>query len=450
MNQLTEDYLVFQANGGPQRAEASWRATQRLRALFGVEHLARPVYLDRHQVEELDRDLPALYRLLDELPDRLCGGDLASFARLCGATPAQVDAVLATAHPTGWPVGRADLLHTGDGFVAIEMNMAAVGGVDTGELCQAMTAIPDVGEFVAARDLTFTDPGSAFREVLRAELDRIGLGADARIAVVCAPGESPRTRGVFELLALLLEEDGYHAVAGGLDELSYPGGEVHVAGVRVDVVLRFFLLDLVGGEAGDRFVTPLLDACRHDQVVLLAPFSADLAGGKRAFALPWHREHAGDFTSAERELVARFTPWSHVLTEQISTVDGQLVDALEHCAAERPRLVLKGGMSQSGQDVVMGRDLTDGQWRAAVLDGLRRQSVVQRLVEAPAEPFVEGWPPVAAERTVNWGVYVIGERYAGVMARGALSGRSGIVSYDSGALLGCSFEERRTATGAVS
>lgn len=441
---MTEDYLAFQSNGGPERAEASWRAAQRLRALFGVEHLARPVYLDREQIAELDRDLPALHRLLNDLPARLCDGDLASFARLCGATPAQVDAVLATSHPTGWPLARADLLHTDDRFVAIETNLAAVGGTETGELCRAMTAIPEIGEFVAARDLTFTDPGIAFREVLRAEADRIGRGTEAGIAVVCAPEDPPRTRAVFELLALLLEEDGYTAVACSLDELSYQGAEVRANGARVDLVLRFFFLDRVGGQGEDSLIAPLLDACRREQVVLLAPFSADLVGGKRAFALPWHSEFAGDFTAEERELVARLTPWSHVLRDRISTADGVLVDALEHCVAERPRLVLKGGMSQAGHDIVMGRDLTDAQWRAAVSDGLRRRSVVQQLVEAPPEPFVEGWPRTVAERTVNWGVYVIGGRYAGVMARGALAGRAGIISYESGALLGCSFEERRT------
>lgn len=453
MNRLTRDHLEFVAGRGAERAEESWHAAARLRDLFGVEHLSRPVYLDAEQVTALERDLPALQRLVDELPARLCDGDMASFAKLCGATPAQVDAVLATRHPATWPVARADLFLGENGFTAFETNMAAVGGVEIGELCRAMLSIPEIGDFVSARQLTFTAPWGSFLEALDAEADRIGAGHEARIAVVTAPGDSPKTRAVFEMLAVLLEDSGYQAVACGLDELSYSGNKVRAEGLQVDLVLRYFFLDQVGGPA-QACLEPLLEACRRDEVVLLAPFAADLVGSKRAFALPWHREWSGYFTEAERELVARLTPWSHVLRSRLSTEEDELVDTAEYCASNRAGLVLKGGMSQGGSDVVMGRDLTDGQWRAAVADGLRRGSVVQRLVIPEPENFTEGWPRSVVQRVINWGVYVIGGHYAGVMARGALADRSGIVSYDSGALLGCCFEEEtgghRDTTGRTS
>jgi hypothetical protein len=440
VNSLTDRYLDAFAHADPGRWHTAVHAIERL---FGPAHLTRPVFLESGQVDAFAAEIPALLDLLTDLPNRLDGGDLAAFARRCGASARQTEAALRTQSVPPYPVARADIFATADGYRVLEVNTCGVGGTETGELCQAMLSVPVVSDFVAREGLGYTDPFPELCRVLRAEAERVHAPSSPRVALVNWPGESRGTRDTFRLVSILLGDAGFDCTACDVSGLSYRDGQVLADGRPLDIVCRFFFTDTIDSDDNWPIAAPLLAACEAGRVSVLAPFAADLYGSKRALALLW--ENLDLFTVTERSVVTRRVPWTHVLRPRIDSMAGDSVDALTYCLEHREDLVVKPGMAQGGAGVVRGELVSAPNWERTVRQGIDMAAVVQHRVVPVTEPFHEGFPPEPVSRVVNWGVYAIGGRYAGVFARAAEAGRRGIVSYDTGAHLGCCFEQR-TAT----
>ncbi len=154
--------------------------------------------------------------------------------------------------------------------------------------------------------------------------------------------------------------------------------------------------------------------------------SSKLTMGLLSEGRPW-------MTAAERDLVARYLPWTRVLTERKTTWEGRIVDLVPFAVEHKDELVLKEGLGMSGKQVIIGKDATVAEWEAAVgrAAGMGT-SVVQRYVEPRGcrlamvadgvdEPYEAVVAPVL-------GPLLFGGRPAGLFARFFGDGRGGVVS----------------------
>ena len=87
-----------------------------LRIHEGATVFLRPGFLTAADQSSLDRDIPALYRLMLSVPDRLFGGDPSPLCDMIGLNPFQREAVLATWWDQDVQLGRADLMRDETGF----------------------------------------------------------------------------------------------------------------------------------------------------------------------------------------------------------------------------------------------------------------------------------------------------------------------------------------------
>lgn len=154
--------------------------------------------------------------------------------------------------------------------------------------------------------------------------------------------------------------------------------------------------------------------------LLLSTRTAALADDKTAIA--WLSEGRPWMSTAEHDLVRRHLPWTRIVAEGATTVDGERVDLCDHLERAREELVLKGVRGMQGTQVYVGREQEPSRWRALIDEALTgATTIAQRYVEPERttcwiSPADDSEPePVTVAPVLS--PFVVGNRPAGVWAR---------------------------------
>ena len=139
-----------------------------------------------------------------------------------------------------------------------------------------------------------------------------------------------------------------------------------------------------------------LEATLSRRAAVVNPFGAVLPQNKRAMAFMW--EHLADFSPPAREIVRRHVPES----ARLETLPP------DRLAEEREGWVIKSDYGAEGDEVVVGRLVTDEVWRAALAHAKQGRWIAQRYFQARTG---------SAGEAANLGVYLIGGEAAGIYAR---------------------------------
>lgn len=166
----------------------------------------------------------------------------------------------------------------------------------------------------------------------------------------------------------------------------YDGRTLMVGGRPVTLIYKRVLIDeLVTREGLD---SPVVRAVRDGAVCMVNPFRCKLLHKKASLAVVSDERQAGLLTEAQRAAVAAHVPWTRVVEERRTTVDGAAIDLVPWIAANRERLVLKPNDEYGGKGIVLGWTVDDAEWAAALRTALAEPYIVQQRVAIPSEP----WP----------------------------------------------------------
>lgn len=205
-------------------------------------------------------------------------------------------------------------------------------------------------------------------------------------------------------------EAGFAVVHGGPRNLHIDtGGRVRLLGEPVDVILRHYKTDWWGERRRMWYhapfildpepldvLAPLLDADARGTVAVVNPFGAMPTQSKKALAYMW--EHLERFSPAARETVRRYVPMTRRLEDDFEA----------RYLNDRSRWVLKSDFGCEGEEVVVGRLVTQEQWRLTLKRVIPERWVVQEFFEI--QPLEDGSLP-------NFGVYTIAGKPAGLYTR---------------------------------
>jgi hypothetical protein len=390
--------------------------------------VGRPAFLDADARTDLERDLVALQSLLLSLPYRLHGGDAGAMCDALGMSPFARMAIEETWRDNAVLLSRTDLMRTTDGFRVLEYNLhSSLGGVDSGPWHRAYLDLPLFADFASAHDLTYVDPIDGVGRALHAAARQRGLPAYPTVAVVDWPSTYPRFANRLDRLARLLATRGFDAFACHAGELSTRDRKLYARGRRVDILYRIFLVEQVS--SAPALLGPVLSAHRAGTVLLAMSFLAELIGNKGTLAMLRDPAHAGDFSDAERATVERLVPWT-------ALVGDPPPDELP-----QDELVLKPVGGWSGRGVTPGWTVDRGTWLDHLAKAAGGPWVLQRRVRARPEPVPE--PSVAglelSTMDFNWGAFLAGDQYDGMMVRAVRSGTEAIISTAHGASIGGCF-----------
>ena len=352
----------------------------------------------------------ALARVGEQLAavyDEVCAivaDDPALLEEFFGLTPVQ-RALWLTSQPLWHGIARADVFVTAEGFAVTELN----SDTPTGE-----PEAVELGRLAAQDHPGLVDPNAGLRErfVTMAEALTAAL-VDApypRAAGIVYPTEFTEDLSLVRLYRKWLTEAGWEVVLGSPYNLGRDDeGRATLFDRPVSLLVRHYKTDWWTERSSawsDETIpdaAPLTEALEaalgasvERKTAVLNPFGAVVPQNKRAMALMW--EHVHRFSPASQSVIERIVPFSSRL-ESLHA---------EQVRVQREQWVLKSDFGAEGDEVVIGRAVTQEEWERCL--GLARPGrwIAQRYFEAESGPDGE---------TVNYGVFVVAGEAAGLYVR---------------------------------
>jgi hypothetical protein len=354
-----------------------------------------PVVLGPDEAEALATSAESVVAALNELV-RLACAEPELLDRL-GLTPFQRIMWHASA-PHWHGIARADAFFT-------------TGPADSVQICEVNSDTPSgeaeaviLGRLAAARGLR--DPNAGLLARLAALVERV---APRKGTVgLLYPTELTEDLSMIALYRELFAARGWRVALGSPYNLApAPGGRLALLGEPVDVLVRHYKTDWWGerepvwrGEPPPNDPDPLdgplgliAAAALDGSCAVVNPLAAVATQNKRALALLW--EEIERLPAWAAEAVRRHVPF----TARLETLPVERLD--------REAWVLKSDYGCEGDEVLLGAELDDSEWREALAEAVPGRWVAQRrFVPRPGRAAV-----------VNHGVYVVAGQAAGLLTR---------------------------------
>jgi uncharacterized circularly permuted ATP-grasp superfamily protein len=210
------------------------------------------------------------------------------------------------------------------------------------------------------------------------------------------------TQSEFRLYRDYFGSVGLQCVIGDPREVEYRGGALYAEGVKIDLIYKRVLINELVAEGG--LDHPMVRAVRDGAVCMTNPFRCKILHKKASLAVLSDERNAYLFSSAERAVIHEHVPWTRLVEERRTTGhEGEIVDLVPFIAENREQLVLKPNDDYGGAGVVLGWEVDDAAWAAALAKAVERPHIVQQRIGLPSEVFpslVDG-QVVFADRIVD-------------------------------------------------
>jgi len=362
-----------------------------------------PVVLPAARWRALARVGEQLAAVYDEVC-AIAADDPALLEEFFGLTPVQ-RALWLTSQPLWHGIARADVFVTAEGYAVTELN----SDTPTGE-----PEAVELGRLAAEDHPGLSDPNAGLRErfvtMAEALTDALVDAPYPRAAGIVYPTEFTEDLSLVRLYRKWLTEAGWEVVLGspynlGRDE----AGRATLFDRPVSLLVRHYKTDWwterssAWSDEAIPDAAPLTEALEaalgasvERKTTVLNPFGAVLPQNKRAMALMW--EHVHRFSPASQSVIERVVPFSSRL-ESLHP---------EQVRVQREQWVLKSDYGAEGDEVVIGRAVTQAEWERCLALARPGRWIAQRYFEAERGDGGE---------TVNYGVFVVAGEAAGLYVR---------------------------------
>lgn len=342
--------------------------------------------------------------VLDEL-GRLVDGDEALLDTFFAMTPTQKLMWQASA-PLWHAFARADVFVRSDGTpVVCEVNCDTPSG-----LAEALCLSQLSGQSGTA------DPNASLAAAWRGVIDRFAARApvpdgERSVAAIVYPTELGEDLTLISLYRRWCEAAGHEVVVGSPYNLvARTDGGVSMFGRPCRLIIRHYKTDWWGERLPiwddeepypdpDPLARPLSALLRAELsglVSIVNPFGAVLPQNKRAFAFCW--EELPRFSPEAQEVIRTTIPY----TVRLESADDSAL------RADRTAWVLKSDYGCEGEEVIIGRQVSDAIWSASLDHAVPERWVAQRYFDGRSDD--SGW-------NANYGVFLAGGLAAGVYTR---------------------------------
>ena len=314
--------------------------------------------------------------------------------------------------PTGFrdasPVSRLDAFFVAEsgGLRFTEYNAETpAGGAYNDVLTEVFYGLPVMRSFLRHWDVR---PLPARHNVLHALMDAFEQwsGRRARPSISIVDWSDVPTQSEFALFKDYFQRQGFACEIIDPGEVTYDGGTLRGPSGKIELIYKRVLLhELVERGGMDH---PILRAFRDGAVCLVNPPACKVLHKKASLAVLHDERNAQLFDPDEREAIALSIPWTRVVEDRRTTHEGCDVDLLAFTAEHREQLVLKPNDDYGGKGIVLGWEVDDDAWSAAIRTALREPYIVQQRIALPKESypsFVDG-RVVFADRMVDTAPYV--------------------------------------------
>jgi hypothetical protein len=210
-------------------------------------------------------------------------------------------------------------------------------------------------------------------------------GGRTRPRIAIADWNDVPTLAEFELFRIYFGSIGIEAVIVDPRGMEYRGGKLYAGGGPVDLIYKRVLInELIEREGLEH---PMVRAVRDRAVCMVNPFRCKLLHKKSSLAVLSDERNAVLFSAQDRAAIADLIPWTRLVEERKTQLDGKAIDLVPFIAGQRNQLVLKPNDDYGGAGVVLGWTVSDDEWKDALTRALREPYIVQRRVTIPSEAY---------------------------------------------------------------
>jgi glutathionylspermidine synthase len=369
---------------------------------------AEPVLLSAGEWSGLCHAAEAMAAVHNELC-LLCQREPELLDELFGLSPYQKLMWLSSA-PSWHGIARADAFLTPSGISVCELNCDTPSGEAEAVLLGALAAPEhpdhhDPSRLLAPRVCQMIEAlAKGLARPCARPPDRLSVG-------ILYPTELTEDLSMVLLYQQWFEERGMRVTLGSPFNLGTgPGGTVTVLETPCDVILRHYKTDWWGEREpvwateapfpdDEPLAAPLgilLAGVLQRRCVVVNPLGSVLPQNKRSMALLWER--IDRFPAWAREAIRAYLPY----TVRLETADHAVL------LKDKDDWVLKSDYGCEGDEVVLGREATEAEFRDALTSAVPGRWIAQRYFQACVDP--QGMTP-------NHGVYLVAGQAAGVLTR---------------------------------
>ncbi|HEX7086692.1 MAG TPA: hypothetical protein VF198_10035 [Vicinamibacterales bacterium] len=389
----------------------------------------RPFFLDERQAAAARRVGEAVARLGERVAASV---DVPEVLDVLAVTDAERALAALDAGPgPASTASRLDAFVLDDHLVCAEYNAESPAGLGYAErLGEVFQELDVTARFREAFDVS---PPRLMRPMLETLLETYrewgGTASPPVVAIVDFRGVP--TWAEFEMLQAAFTEAGVPTLVCDPRELEFDGRTLTAQGRRIDLVYRRVLVGDVREHPDE--CRALVDACAARAVCMANAFRCKLPHKKSFFALLTDERFARLFDPADLEAVAGAVPWTRLLREGMTTLDGGAIDLVPYVRANRERLVIKPNDEYGGSGVLLGWEADERAWDERIriaLGGDEGAWVVQARIGVRREPFPLFGPDGTRmqEMLVDCAPYLFRGRLTGFLTRLSASGLANVTS----------------------
>ncbi len=362
-----------------------------------------PVFVTRADALALARAAEAVGELHEEVC-RLVSDTPDLLESFFGLTPWQ-RAMWVASEPLWHGIARADVFFTDEGLKVAELNADTPTGEAEAVLLSELAAQDHPGAIDPNQGLA-----DRFFAMARLYEDRLLAGPPARRAVgLVYPTELTDDLSVIRLYRRWFEERDVEVILGSPYNLGRDARGLTLFERPFSLLLRHYKTDWWGERQSAWDDEPIADveplevplrlaltASMEGQAAVVNPFGAVLPQNKRCFAFFW--EHLHRFSPGAQASIERYVP----ITSRLEALPR------ERLLHEREDWVLKSDYGAEGEEVVVGRRVTEEVWEQSLVHARAGRWIAQRYFAARED---------AEGQTCNLGVYLVAGEAAGLYAR---------------------------------
>lgn len=326
---------------------------------------------------------------------------------------------------------RLDAFLLPDALAFAEYNAEAPAGLGyTENLAEIFDALPIMARFRERFAARHHRLGEGILQALLASYREWG-GTASPPQVLITDWRDVPTWNEFLILQARFEGLGVPTVVADPRDLDFDGRHLLAGGRRIDLVYRRVLINDIVARPDD--CRALVEAYRAGAVCVANSLRCKIPHKKAFFAVLTDERYAALFTAAERAVIAASVPWTRVVADVPTTVDGRRVDLLDLVRRERETFVLKPSDEYGGTGVTLGWETSPGDWDRAIQHAVASPTpwIAQRRIPVRREvfPIVEAPFRVAMrEMLVDFAPYLFRGKVAGFLTRLSATGLANVTS----------------------
>jgi hypothetical protein len=168
-------------------------------------------------------------------------------------------------------------------------------------------------------------------------------------------------------------------------EVEYVDGKLMCGDYHITLIYKRVLIsELIERGGMDH---PVIRAVRDGAVCMANTFRCKILFKKASFAVLSDERNSSLFTPAELQAIHDHIPWTRVVEERKTILDGKTIDMIPFVLANKDRFVVKPNDEYGGKGIVLGWTVDQSTWEASVKNALAEPFVVQDKITLPSEPY---------------------------------------------------------------